>query len=179
LSIFKTLTSSPCQKTLGEVDQFAADLHIELAHRNLSDIVDVVFVSDHGMTDTSHPELLYIDDILGEGYGEIEHEDGMLLFSFAAQLDHSTPFTCDFAIGWPSMGLRFHPKANASHYLSVLLSSAQKNAEKFDVYTHDTMPQRYHFSNHKRIAPIYIVPKIGYALTTRLENGTGMSKGVR
>lgn len=45
--------------------------------RNLTDIVDVVFVSDHGMTDTSHPELLYIDDILGEdGWRAVQHEDG-------------------------------------------------------------------------------------------------------
>jgi predicted AlkP superfamily pyrophosphatase or phosphodiesterase len=45
--------------------------------RNLTDIVDVVFVSDHGMTDTRHPELLYIDDILGEeGWQAVEHEDG-------------------------------------------------------------------------------------------------------
>ena len=39
--------------------------------------MDIVFVSDHGMTDTSHPELVYLDDILGEeGYSFIEHEDG-------------------------------------------------------------------------------------------------------
>jgi predicted AlkP superfamily pyrophosphatase or phosphodiesterase len=45
--------------------------------RNLTDIVDVVFVSDHGMTDTSHPELVYIDDILGEdGWQAVKHEDG-------------------------------------------------------------------------------------------------------
>jgi predicted AlkP superfamily pyrophosphatase or phosphodiesterase len=36
----------------------------------------VVFVSDHGMTDTSHPEFIYIDDILGEGFKELEHVDG-------------------------------------------------------------------------------------------------------
>ena len=50
--------------------------------RNLTDIVDVVFVSDHGMTDTSHPELLYIDDILGdEGLQAVEHEDGGTLLT--------------------------------------------------------------------------------------------------
>lgn len=59
------------------VDAFARDLHSSLVARNLNDIVDVVFVSDHGMTDTSHPELLYIDDILGEeGWRAVEHEDG-------------------------------------------------------------------------------------------------------
>ena len=34
----------------------------EIEARNLTDIVDIVFVSDHGMTDTSHPELIFIDD---------------------------------------------------------------------------------------------------------------------
>jgi len=53
-----------------------------LLTRNLNDIVDVVFVSDHGMTDTGHPELLYIDDILGEdGWQAVEHEDGWTLFT--------------------------------------------------------------------------------------------------
>ena len=31
---------------------------------------------------------------------------------------------------------------------------------------------------HERIAPIYIVPRMGYALTNHIENGSGMSKGV-
>lgn len=32
------------------------------------------------MTDTSHPELVYIDDILGEdGWKAVTHEDGLVL----------------------------------------------------------------------------------------------------
>ena len=59
------------------VDTFAKNLHIQLEARNLTDIVDIIFVSDHGMTDTSHPDLVYLDEILGaEGYSYIEHEDG-------------------------------------------------------------------------------------------------------
>ena len=58
-------------------------MHDELALRNLTDIVDVVFVSDHGMTDTSHPTNVYIDDIIGrEGISAIEHEDGELPMDF-------------------------------------------------------------------------------------------------
>lgn len=61
------------------VDRFAKDLHTELVNRNLTEIVDIVFVSDHGMTDTSHPELVYVDEILGdEGMSFIEHDDGEL-----------------------------------------------------------------------------------------------------
>ncbi|KAI0916843.1 hypothetical protein AcW2_007127 [Taiwanofungus camphoratus] len=141
-------------KVLGHVDMFARDLHAAIEARNLTDIVDVVFVSDHGMTDTSHPELVYIDDILGDGFTMIEHEDG-----------------------WPSMGLRFMPEANSQKYFDVLYAAAQASDGRFDVYTHETMPQRYHFAQNYRIAPIYVVPRMGYALTNRVENGTGMSKG--
>ncbi|EJC97836.1 Phosphodiest-domain-containing protein [Fomitiporia mediterranea MF3/22] len=141
--------------TLKYVDTFAKDLHLELVARNLTDIVDIIFVSDHGMTDTSHPELVYLDDILGEeGYAYIEHEDG-----------------------WPSKGLWFSNKCNVTHYLDVLLSAAAENPEKFAVYTRETMPERYHFANSDRIAPVYVVPKIGYALTTRAEGDDGVSKG--
>lgn len=76
------------------------------------------------------------------------------------------------------MGLRFSSKTNASHYLNVLRDAARLSDGKFDVYTHETMPERWHFANSDRIAPIYIVPRMGYALTNRIENGAGTSKGV-
>ncbi|KAI0060321.1 Phosphodiest-domain-containing protein [Artomyces pyxidatus] len=147
--------SSLVNKTLIQVDRFAKDLHTALVTRNLTDIVDVVFVSDHGMTDTSHPTLVYMDEILGEkGWASVEHEDG-----------------------WPSMGLHFKPSANVSHYLDVLLKAAAENEEKFEVFTPETMPERYHFAHSPRIAPIYVVPRMGYVLTTRLEGDVGLSKG--
>ncbi|TFL02619.1 alkaline-phosphatase-like protein [Pterulicium gracile] len=147
--------SGPVNETLAKVDIFANDLHTSLVARNLSDIVDIVFVSDHGMTDTSHPENIYIDDIIGkEGLDAIDHEDG-----------------------WPAMGLRFKPTANAGHYLSLFLNASSSNPDKFDVYTHDTMPQRYHFVKNERIAPIYVVPRMGYVLTTREKGNVGMTKG--
>ncbi|KAJ3553887.1 hypothetical protein NM688_g3383 [Phlebia brevispora] len=141
-------------RVLGEVDAFARDLHESLIARNLADIVDIVFVSDHGMTDTSRPEHVYMDDILGEGYEMMDHVDG-----------------------WPSMGIRFSSEANATYYLDLLQNAALQSNGKFDVYTHETMPQRYHFSHNDRIAPIYVVPKVGYVLTDHVENGAGMSKG--
>lgn len=107
------------------------------------------------MADTSHPTLIYMDDIIGsDGLSNIEHEDG-----------------------WPAMGLRFQPGSNESHYLRVLEDAAENSEGGFDVYTHETMPQRWHFSNHERIAPIYVIPRLGYALTTKAEGDTGMTKG--
>ncbi|KAF8176987.1 nucleotide pyrophosphatase [Pholiota molesta] len=141
--------------TLIYVDRFAKKIHDSLAARNLTDIVDVVFVSDHGMTDTSNPEQVFINEVLGEeGVKAIEHEDG-----------------------WPAVGLRFHSSANVTKHLSALLEASYENPEKFSVYTHDTMPERYHFAHHERIAPIYLVPNIGYVLTTNPKGDDPMSKG--
>ena len=108
------------------------------------------------MTDTSHPEQVLINEILGkEGLEAIEHEDG-----------------------WPAVGLRFRNGANVTKHLNDLLEASYENSEKFSVYTHETMPERYHFANHDRIAPIYLVPEIGYVLTTNPDGDDPMSKGV-
>lgn len=77
------------------------------------------------------------------------------------------------------MGLRFAPKANSSRYLSVLTEAATASDGAFDVFTHDTMPARFHFAHNERIAPIYVVPRVGYVVTDRVENGSGLNKGVR
>lgn len=76
------------------------------------------------------------------------------------------------------MGLHFKPGANVSHYLDVLLTAAAENSDKFDVYTPETMPERYHFAHCPRIAPVYIVPKMEHVLTTRKEGDVGLTKGV-
>lgn len=125
------------------------------------------------MTDTSHPEPVYVDDILGEdGVESMEHVDGR----FATSVNKNE--LLNFRIGWPCMGIRFSSGSNVTHHLSALLDAASKNSEKFQVYTHDTMPERFHFVNNPRIAPVYVIPKIGYALTTRKEGDVIMSKGV-
>lgn len=40
------------------------------------------------------------------------------------------------------------------------------------------IPQRYHFSANERIAPIWVVPTLGYALTSKQLGEEGMSIGV-
>ncbi|KAI0314078.1 Phosphodiest-domain-containing protein [Amylostereum chailletii] len=165
--------SARVNATLRNVDAFAKDLHTAIVARNLTDIVDIVFVSDHGMTDTSHPELVYIDDLLGEeGWAAVTHEDGKCNVLF---LWHD--LTQGHFSGWPSMGLHFAPTANVSRYLNVLLAAADDHSHKFNVFTPETMPERYHFAHSPRIAPIYVVPKIGYVLTTRAEGDVGLNKG--
>lgn len=76
------------------------------------------------------------------------------------------------------MGLRFSTTANETYSLGVLQEAAAASGGKFDVFTKETMPKQYHFATNERIAPVYIVPRVGYVLTDRAENGEGMNKGV-
>ncbi|KIM54455.1 hypothetical protein SCLCIDRAFT_31067 [Scleroderma citrinum Foug A] len=168
--------SKAVNESLRSVDVFAHSLHKEILARNLSDIADVIFVSDHGMVDTSVVDWVHIDDlsILGATWEVVTHADG-----------------------WPSMGLRFQDGTDQREVLKKLMRAArdERYMGKFDVFVTNAytgsyafgeeddeddlvvpMPERFHFSNNERIAPIWIVPRLGYALTTK-ERGEDMSIG--
>ncbi|RPB02956.1 Phosphodiest-domain-containing protein [Choiromyces venosus 120613-1] len=132
-----------------EVDSMLTDLLGGLDARNLTDIINIVIVSDHGMASTSHERLVYIDEIIDMSL--IEHTDG-----------------------WPLYGLRPHADVNITAlYESLLaetLTDETKGKKHWDVYLRDkNMPARWHFSNNDRIAPLWVVPETGYAIVTREE----------
>ncbi|WVQ85744.1 hypothetical protein IAT38_007911 [Cryptococcus sp. DSM 104549] len=134
--------------SLGVIDEMIGGLVAGLEERNLTGVVDVIIVSDHGMASTSNERVIYLDDVLGkDGVDAIEHKDG-----------------------WPSVGLRFKAGADVELYLSRLLNSAAESNGTFAVYTHETMPERWHFNHGHRIAPIYVVPHLGWAVTDHHEH---------
>ncbi|KAG2125529.1 alkaline-phosphatase-like protein [Suillus cothurnatus] len=173
--------SKAVNMSLAAVDLFARNLTQALGERNLTHIVDIIFVSDHGMTDTSHPTWVYVDEIVGQPWKGVTRVDG-----------------------WPSMGLRFAPDTNVTEALERLCEYTLTHPNQFDVFTTESfstdpgtslvdfntfnydkmsagtvepMPERYHFSRNYRIAPVWIVPRIGYALTDRTDGENGMSTG--
>ena len=134
--------STEIRSTIVNVDNMLHDLFAGLQKRNLTDIVNVVIVSDHGMATTSSKRLVQLEDLV----------------------DTSQIWPTD---GWPLHGLR--PK-NASNLRPMYekLSTMAANNPTFDVYLRDeNMPAKYHFTNNKRIAPLWIVPKTGWAIVHR------------
>ncbi|CAG8025814.1 unnamed protein product [Penicillium olsonii] len=136
--------STEIRTTISQADGMIAGLMAGLDQRNLTHVVNVVVVSDHGMASTSTERLIQLDDLID--YDLIDRIDG-----------------------WPSSGLR--PKRPED------LETLQKQLEKvapewehaFEFYTRDTMPERYHFSNNERIAPLWVIPKTGWAIVDRSE----------
>ena len=100
------------------------------------------------MASTSNERLIYLDDVLQEdGYAAIAHRDG-----------------------WPCVGLRFKPGSDVPTYHQRLIDAAAASDGAFAVYTHETMLERWHFGGNDRIAPIYVVPALGWALTDHHEH---------
>ncbi|PNS18532.1 hypothetical protein CAC42_5071 [Sphaceloma murrayae] len=134
--------STEIRGTISKVDAMVGEIVRGLGERNLTKIVNVVIVSDHGMATTSTERLVQLDDIIDMGL--IEHQDG-----------------------WPLYGLRPKEGVDLQGLYKTLKEEAAK-MEGFEVYLRDLdMPERYHFSKSHRIAPLWIVPKAGWAIVTR------------
>ncbi|TKA31696.1 hypothetical protein B0A50_01774 [Salinomyces thailandicus] len=141
--------STYIRSTIREVDSMLGMLFTSLEERNLTDIVNVVVVSDHGMATTSTKRLIQLEDLIDTSL--IEHTDG-----------------------WPLYGLRpYDDSQDQIESLYEQLSKAAKSSKyagAYEVYLRDKdMPKRYHFSKNHRIAPLWIVPTAGWAVVTKNE----------
>ena len=143
--------STEIRETIRRVDMMLHDLFGGLEERNLTAIVNVIVVSDHGMATTSTDRLIQLDDLVNMDL--IEHVDG-----------------------WPLYGLR--PKRPEDLLgLYEQLTSRASETSTFDVYLRDKdMPERYHFSRNDRIAPLWIVPKAGWAVVQKKDFDVELAK---
>lgn len=124
--------------TISSVDEMLRDIFAGLEERNLTSLVNVVVVSDHGMATTSTDRLVQLDDIIDLGL--LEHIDG-----------------------WPLYGLRPKDPIDLRGLYDRLLVESQSSGN-FEVYLKENMPERYHFSNNDRIAPLWVIPNTGWAI---------------
>ncbi|EGV64514.1 hypothetical protein PSN45_004829 [Yamadazyma tenuis] len=140
------------RRALASVDDFVNMMRKEITFRSLDDIVNLVIVSDHGMAPTSNNRLLFLDDIID--LSKIQHIDG-----------------------WPLFGLRPYKEYSVDEIIEELNTNINKLDDSvknnFDIHTVETLPKEWDFggdlNDHKfnyRLAPIWIVPKVGYSITT-------------
>lgn len=147
---------------LAEVDSFIGNVIDGLKNRNLTDIVNLVLISDHGMAPTSNERIVILDKII-------------------------TNFKKIKSIrGWPMAGLRFDMDEQVSEAYASLKyyedQDKENGQQRFKVYKVDEMPSKWHFGLPKkaankegftavgaydhRLAPIYILPEPGFSLVT-------------
>lgn len=150
---------------LNEVDSFIGKVIDGLAHRNLTDIVNLVVLSDHGMAPTSNNRVVFLDKIV-TNFKEIKS-----------------------IRGWPLAGIRFDNQKQVNEAYASLKYYEDQDREnlqqRFKVYKVDEMLARWHFGIAKssaynenpppvgefdhRLPSLYIVPEPGYSLVTNEE----------
>uniref|UniRef100_A0A8H7NL24 Uncharacterized protein n=1 Tax=Bionectria ochroleuca TaxID=29856 RepID=A0A8H7NL24_BIOOC len=142
--------STEILEAISGVDNMLEGVFKGLEQRNLTHIVNVMVVSDHGMATTDTSRVLQLEDLVGPI--EIEHTDG-----------------------WPLVGLR--PK-NPSDEEQLYAQLKKKSVgAPFEVYARDKdMPERYHFSKNHRIAPVWIIPETGWAIVHKKEFNVAEAK---
>lgn len=128
--------SPETRSAVKRVDRILGSLRNGLADQGILDLVNLVIVSDHGMTPRSDSKVIFLDDYLDI------HEAGFL------SLGQHITF-------WPQ------PEAIESVYLA--LAGAHPALK---VYKRDDLPTRYHLSGHRRTPPIVAVPAPGWTVST-------------
>ncbi|EAW19042.1 alkaline phosphatase family protein [Aspergillus fischeri NRRL 181] len=134
--------STEIRSTISQVDSMLAELMSGLRSRNLTDIVNLVIVSDHGMATTATERLIQLDDFI---------ELGLV----------------DRIDGWPLRGIRPRKPEDLEILQKQLENLTLQYPHAVEVYTRETMPERYHFSHNDRIAPLWVIPKTGWAIVER------------
>lgn len=166
-----------------KVDQFVKTVAEALSARNLTDVVNLVVVSDSGMAPTSKERLVFLDDIIPEYEQNVKSNRGA-----------------------PLAGLRFETSTSEdTSYQSAVAEQHKKGTGAgFQVYRSDDTPSNWHFSTgklsyeptrkvsssskddseddvppektrpeygryRKRLAPVYVIPDAGFSLLTHKE----------
>jgi len=118
-----------------EIDESMGALLDSLEVRNLKDKINIIVVSDHGMSALSRGRVIFLDDYI--------NLDDVLFVDYS-----------------PVAALRPNEEKEDSIYLSLV--NAHPN---MTVYLKEEIPERLHYRNHRRITPIICIADDGWSIT--------------
>ncbi|KAJ1728326.1 hypothetical protein LPJ61_004091 [Coemansia biformis] len=138
--------SEQVNSALQLVDGALGELWKQIATRNLTHIVNLMVVSDHGMTTAvPHKNAIYLDDII-----DVSKLVGIY--------------------GWPLGGIQPKDDSDIPELFAKLKQAS--SGQPWKVYLRDELPQRYHYTHKTRVAPVLVIPDIHYYVTTRANDKT-------
>tara|TARA_B100000315_G_scaffold260939_1_gene328072 strand:+ start:3015 stop:4256 length:1242 start_codon:yes stop_codon:yes gene_type:complete len=122
-------------EVIEEIDESMGALLDSLEVRNLKDKINIIVVSDHGMTELSRERVVFLDDYI--------NLDDVLFVDYS-----------------PVAALRPNDEMEDSIYLSLVNAHSNMN-----VYLKEEIPERLHYRNHRRITPIICFADDGWSIT--------------
>ncbi len=126
--------SSGITTSIKRLDTLAGYLNNKLSKIGMKDSVNIIFVSDHGMTEISKEKTINIEDIL-------------------AGLNYKLGGAKPIAMIEPS-----------KKDFNTVYARLKQNQQHFKLYTKENMPQYFHFNKNKNIYSILLVAELGWSL---------------
>lgn len=145
-------------KELRMADKSIGRLLEGIKERNLTDIINIIIVSDHGMSATDEHRLIFYDQ-------ELTEQELSLIWRIET---------------FPILGIRVHPELDEDESVERLYQAfrrLQSKAPHFQVYKRKDIPSRFHFRHHIRIPPLIVLPDPGWNFVTRQEFDPNLGKG--
>jgi len=139
--------SEEVDQKVREADEWVGYLLKQMEENELSDILNIILVSDHGMSELSEDRVILLDDL-------INLED------------------VDIIDRTPVAMIRPNEGNTEKVYLAL-----KENEENYNVYLKEDIPDRFHFRNHYRIPEIIMMADPGYTITTHQFLQRGISAG--
>jgi len=134
--------------SIKRMDQIAGLLINKLDEIKMRDSVNIIFVSDHGMTEVSEKRIINVEKIVGSDKAKF-YDDGPVMM--------------------------VQPAGDNSNEVYELL---KKNEKNYHVYRREEIPGYYHYSDHPYIPPIVIIADLGWTLlTNKIPEWIGRDKG--
>jgi len=125
--------SPQTNEAIEKLDRISGYLMEKLAEINMSDSVNVIFLSDHGMTEVSKEKTINIEKIVGE-------------------------IKCRFFDSGPLMFIE-PEKEN----LKTVYDLLKKNENHYKVYYREEIPEFYHYNDHPFISSLVVIADMGWS----------------
>ncbi|OZJ02326.1 hypothetical protein BZG36_04293 [Bifiguratus adelaidae] len=139
--------SKEVNQVISQADTMIGRLVAEIDDRGLSDWVNIVVTSDHGMSNSSLDRLIFYDEILSPD-----------LMQYVGETE-----------AWPLLGIRPNTSdlgIQQRMYDELALWAELHHHPHYQVYQRPDIPEKWHFSHSQRITPILAVPDLGWAFVT-------------
>jgi predicted AlkP superfamily pyrophosphatase or phosphodiesterase len=121
-----------------EMDQLLGYLIEQIDEIGLSDQLNIILVSDHGMADLSDDKIIFLDEIINLNDVDV--------------------------LDWSPVALIKPEEGKTEEVYSAL----KENEENYEVFLREDLPERFRFSSHYRIPDIIMIADVGYSITDRV-----------
>jgi ectonucleotide pyrophosphatase/phosphodiesterase family member 5 len=131
------LQSDSIVAAIQNADLLVGYLHEKLEAHNVTDKVNIIIVSDHGMAELSEEKVILIDDLI--------------------DLDKV------HMIDWTPVAM-MNPEPE---YMEEAYDALKENETMgYRVYKKENLPERFRIKNHRRTPELIVIAEIGYTITT-------------